>query len=185
MPSASVCACLQACRLPRLHAAQPTTLAQRSFKLLSLYAGGIAQLLAGMWEARRGKIFGATAFSSYGAFWISYGLFGILSTVGSCCAGVLWSGISACRHGGYKIACGPDNTYHRALKSVRSSCSRLSSTAAPRPPSQVACRWYAVALKHMIARIATMCSTMNAQLQLQLAADASNCVRRCSACGAS
>jgi succinate-acetate transporter protein len=42
--------------------------------------GGIAQLLAGMWEARRGKIFGATAFSSYGAFWISYGLFGILST---------------------------------------------------------------------------------------------------------
>lgn len=42
--------------------------------------GGIAQLLAGMWEARRGKIFGATAFSSYGAFWISFGLFGILST---------------------------------------------------------------------------------------------------------
>jgi succinate-acetate transporter protein len=44
--------------------------------------GGIAQLLAGMWEARRGKIFGATAFSSYGAFWISFGLFGILSTPG-------------------------------------------------------------------------------------------------------
>jgi succinate-acetate transporter protein len=34
-----------------------------------------------MWEARRGKIFGATAFSSYGAFWISFGLFGILSSV--------------------------------------------------------------------------------------------------------
>lgn len=46
-------------------------------------AGGLAQLLAGMWEARRGKIFGATAFSSYGAFWISFGLFGILSTVSS------------------------------------------------------------------------------------------------------
>jgi GPR1/FUN34/yaaH family len=46
-----------------------------------LCTGGIAQLLAGMWEARRGKIFGATAFSSYGAFWISFGLFGVLSTV--------------------------------------------------------------------------------------------------------
>lgn len=44
--------------------------------------GGIAQLLAGMWEARRGKMFGAVVFSSYGAFWISYGLFGILATAG-------------------------------------------------------------------------------------------------------
>lgn len=44
--------------------------------------GGLAQLLAGMWEARRGKIFGAVVFSSYGAFWISFGLFGILSTPG-------------------------------------------------------------------------------------------------------
>ena len=44
--------------------------------------GGLAQLLAGMWEARRGKMFGATAFSSYGAFWISLGLFGILSDTG-------------------------------------------------------------------------------------------------------
>lgn len=55
--------------------------AQREITLVRLDAGGIAQLLAGMWEARRGKIFGATAFSSYGAFWISFGLFGILSTV--------------------------------------------------------------------------------------------------------
>ena len=30
----------------------------------------LPQLLAGMWEARRGKIFGAVVFSSYGAFWI-------------------------------------------------------------------------------------------------------------------
>ena len=44
--------------------------------------GGLAQLLAGMWEARRGKMFGATAFSSYGAFWISLGLFGIFSDTG-------------------------------------------------------------------------------------------------------
>lgn len=44
--------------------------------------GGLAQLLAGMWEARRGKIFGAVVFSSYGAFWISFGLFGVLATPG-------------------------------------------------------------------------------------------------------
>jgi len=43
--------------------------------------GGLAQLLAGMWEAYRGKMFGAVAFSSYGAFWISIGLFGVLSDV--------------------------------------------------------------------------------------------------------
>ena len=34
--------------------------------------GGIAQLLAGMWEFRTGNTFGAVAFSSYGAFWISF-----------------------------------------------------------------------------------------------------------------
>ncbi len=35
--------------------------------------GGLAQLLAGMWEFRNRNVFGATAFSTYGAFWI--GLF--------------------------------------------------------------------------------------------------------------
>jgi len=39
---------------------------------LALAYGGIAQLLAGMWEFRTGNTFGATAFSSYGAFWISF-----------------------------------------------------------------------------------------------------------------
>src|ERR1700680_569513 len=39
---------------------------------LALAYGGIAQLLAGMWEFRRGNTFGAVAFSSYGAFWISF-----------------------------------------------------------------------------------------------------------------
>lgn len=37
----------------------------------ALAYGGIAQLLAGMWEFRTGNTFGAVAFSSYGAFWIS------------------------------------------------------------------------------------------------------------------
>jgi uncharacterized protein len=39
----------------------------------ALAYGGIIQLLAGMWEFRRGNVFAATAFSSYGGFWI--GLF--------------------------------------------------------------------------------------------------------------
>jgi uncharacterized protein len=39
---------------------------------LALAYGGIAQLLAGMWEFRNSNTFGAVAFSSYGAFWISF-----------------------------------------------------------------------------------------------------------------
>jgi len=38
---------------------------------LAIFYGGIAQLLAGMWEYRTGNTFGATVFSSYGAFWMS------------------------------------------------------------------------------------------------------------------
>jgi uncharacterized protein len=36
--------------------------------------GGLGQLLAGMWEFRNRNVFGATAFSTYGAFWIGLGL---------------------------------------------------------------------------------------------------------------
>jgi uncharacterized protein len=39
---------------------------------LALAYGGIAQLLAGMWEFKTGNTFGATAFASYGAFWLSF-----------------------------------------------------------------------------------------------------------------
>jgi uncharacterized protein len=39
---------------------------------LAMFYGGVAQLLAGMWEFRTGNTFGATAFSSYGAFWLSF-----------------------------------------------------------------------------------------------------------------
>jgi succinate-acetate transporter protein len=42
---------------------------------LALFYGGLAQLLAGMWEFRKGNTFGATAFTSYGAFWLSYAIF--------------------------------------------------------------------------------------------------------------
>jgi succinate-acetate transporter protein len=42
---------------------------------LALAYGGLAQLLAGMWEFRTGNTFGATAFTSYGAFWLSFWAF--------------------------------------------------------------------------------------------------------------
>ena len=40
--------------------------------------GGFAQLLAGMWEFRNRNVFGATAFSTYGGFWIGIGLWALL-----------------------------------------------------------------------------------------------------------
>ncbi len=39
---------------------------------LALAYGGGAQLIAGLWEFRTGNTFGAVAFCSYGAFWISF-----------------------------------------------------------------------------------------------------------------
>ena len=42
---------------------------------LALGYGGLAQLLAGMWEFRTGNTFGAVAFTSFGAFWLSFWAF--------------------------------------------------------------------------------------------------------------
>ncbi len=49
---------------------------------LALIYGGTTQILAGMWEFKKNNVFGATAFSSYGAFWISLGVFDLLATLG-------------------------------------------------------------------------------------------------------
>jgi len=37
--------------------------------------GGLAQFCAGMWEFRNRNVFGATAFASYGSFWIGLALY--------------------------------------------------------------------------------------------------------------
>jgi uncharacterized protein len=55
---------------------------------LAVFYGGIAQFAAGMWEFRSGNTFGATAFTSYGAFWLSFAalllpVFGAGAVVGS------------------------------------------------------------------------------------------------------
>jgi succinate-acetate transporter protein len=42
---------------------------------LAFAYGGLAQVLAGMWEFRTGNTFGAVAFTSFGAFWLSFWAF--------------------------------------------------------------------------------------------------------------
>ena len=48
---------------------------------LALFYGGLTQLTAGMWEFRNRNVFGATAFATYGGFWMSLGIFVVLATV--------------------------------------------------------------------------------------------------------
>src|SRR3954466_7817957 len=44
----------------------------------ALAYGGLIQLIAGMWEFRNRNVFGSTAFSTYGGFWIGLGLYVLL-----------------------------------------------------------------------------------------------------------
>ena len=44
----------------------------------ALAYGGFVQLLAGMWEFRNRNVFGSTAFSTYGGFWVGLGLYALL-----------------------------------------------------------------------------------------------------------
>lgn len=44
----------------------------------AIFYGGLAQFLAGMWEFRNRNVFGATAFSTYGGFWMGLGVFIVL-----------------------------------------------------------------------------------------------------------
>jgi uncharacterized protein len=63
---------------------------------LALAYGGIAQLLAGVWEFRTGNTFGAVAFCSYGAFWISFFFivqFGVPGVVAAKGADEIFSGL--------------------------------------------------------------------------------------------
>jgi len=45
----------------------------------ALFYGGMAQFAAGMWEFRNRNVFGATAFSTYGGFWMGAGIFVVLA----------------------------------------------------------------------------------------------------------
>jgi|1185.fasta_scaffold308244_2 succinate-acetate transporter protein len=54
----------------------------------ALFYGGMVQLLAGMWEFRNRNVFGATAFSTYGGFWLALGTFVILAETTSLGSGL-------------------------------------------------------------------------------------------------
>src|SRR5215472_4525654 len=58
---------------------------------LALAYGGVAQFAAGIWEFRTGNTFGAVAFCSYGAFWISF--YFIVQSVGSNAPTEVFSGL--------------------------------------------------------------------------------------------
>lgn len=49
---------------------------------LAIAYGGLGQLLAGVFEMRKGNTFGFTAFSSYGAFWLFYALLNLFAGSG-------------------------------------------------------------------------------------------------------
>lgn len=53
-----------------------------AFLGLAFFYGGLAQLLAGMQEYKKNNVFGATAFSTYGAFWMSLALMTLLVACG-------------------------------------------------------------------------------------------------------
>jgi uncharacterized protein len=55
---------------------------------LAIFYGGLIQLLAGMWEFRNRNVFGSTAFSTYGGFWLSLGIFVVLLNTSSGFAGL-------------------------------------------------------------------------------------------------
>jgi succinate-acetate transporter protein len=44
----------------------------------ALAYGGLVQVLAGMWEFKNRNVFGATAFSTYGAFWLGFAFYILL-----------------------------------------------------------------------------------------------------------
>jgi succinate-acetate transporter protein len=49
---------------------------------IGIFYGGLAQFCAGMWEFKRGDTFGATCFSSFGAFWIGIAMMVIMERTG-------------------------------------------------------------------------------------------------------
>jgi len=55
----------------------------------AMFYGGLIQLLAGMWEMWKANTFAATAFSSYGGFWMGWALYGILKSAN------VWTGQSS------------------------------------------------------------------------------------------
>src|SRR5713226_6394734 len=60
------------------HNAIPTQAPDLTWVGLAFFYGGLAQFAAGMWEFKTGNTVGATAVSTYGAFWMSLATFVVL-----------------------------------------------------------------------------------------------------------
>jgi uncharacterized protein len=69
------------------HNAFPSQAPDLTWLGLAFFYGGLAQFCAGMWEFKAGNTFGATAFSTYGAFWLSLATFVVLALNGHIPAG--------------------------------------------------------------------------------------------------
>ena len=72
----------------------------------ALFYGGLAQFLAGMWSFRRGNVFTATAFSTYGAFWLSLATYVLLVVFGKAPAADVFNAV-----GWFLLAFAIFNTY--------------------------------------------------------------------------
>jgi succinate-acetate transporter protein len=49
---------------------------------IGIFYGGLAQFCAGMWDVKRGDTFGATCFTSFGAFWMAVAVMILLEKAG-------------------------------------------------------------------------------------------------------
>ena len=106
---------------------------------LALAYGGAAQLLAGIWEFRTGNTFGAIAFCSYGAFWISF--YFIVQAAGSVAGGRVVQRRSACICGcgeSSRPTCSSPRCGRRGRSRSCSSCWRSPSScsASATPPGR-------------------------------------------------
>jgi succinate-acetate transporter protein len=84
---------------------------------LALFYGGLVQLLAGMWEFRNRNVFGSTAFSTYGGFWLSLGVFVILAETTKLGAGLTGAADVANSLAWFLVAFAIFNTYMLAWSS--------------------------------------------------------------------
>jgi len=81
--------------------------ARPAFLGVAFFYGGVAQLLAGMQEYKNNNVFGATAFSTYGAFWLSLATMVLLEALGV----INWQGFGGQATGIFLLGFTVFNTY--------------------------------------------------------------------------
>ena len=91
---------------------------------MAVFYGGLAQVVVALQEYKKNNVFGATAFASYGLFWLSF--VGML-------AFPKWMGID-----------GPTHDRRRLVSVLPGACSRPSCSS-PRCASPSRCRWSSAA----------------------------------------